>query len=99
MTNVSDELAERLPGLGRLWSITKGHPSVRIAILDGSVDLAAVAGLQGEGPAASSTGRWFIRLSRARATRLFRASLPIVPCSPFRSSRRDRESRSARRAI
>ncbi len=46
MSSVSDELAQRLPGLERLWSITKGDPSVRIAVLDGPADTAAVAGLQ-----------------------------------------------------
>ncbi len=46
MSDVSDELAKRLPGLERLWSITKGHPSVRIAVLDGPADPAAVARAQ-----------------------------------------------------
>jgi cyanobactin maturation PatA/PatG family protease len=37
------ELISRLPGLDRLWLLTKGRPEVRIAILDGPVDSASVA--------------------------------------------------------
>ena len=40
---VTDELASRLPGLNRLWSITKGSRDICVAILDGPVDEAAVA--------------------------------------------------------
>lgn len=34
----------RLPGLDRLWALTKGRPEVRIAVLDGPADAASVAG-------------------------------------------------------
>ena len=34
----------RLPGLDRLWALTKGRPEVRIAVLDGPADVASVAG-------------------------------------------------------
>ncbi len=41
--DISAELTARLPGLARLWSLTKGRPEVVIAVLDGPVDAAAVA--------------------------------------------------------
>ncbi len=40
--DISAELTARLPGLARLWSLTKGRPEVVIAVLDGPVDAAAV---------------------------------------------------------
>ena len=40
---IAEELASRLPGLARLWSITKGRPEVVIAVLDGPVDASSVA--------------------------------------------------------
>ena len=40
---VADEWKSRLPGLDRLWSMTKGRPEVRIAVLDGPIDEGAVA--------------------------------------------------------
>lgn len=46
----------RLPGLERLWSITKGHPGVRIAVLDGAVDASAVACAQAGQSGASEHG-------------------------------------------
>lgn len=42
---IADELMLRLPGLDRLWSLTKGRAEVRIAVLDGPSDMASVAGL------------------------------------------------------
>jgi cyanobactin maturation PatA/PatG family protease len=41
--DVATELISRLPGLERLWTITKGRPEVVIAVLDGPVDAASVA--------------------------------------------------------
>jgi cyanobactin maturation PatA/PatG family protease len=41
--DVSAEFVSRLPGLARLWAITKGRPEVVIAVLDGPVDAATVA--------------------------------------------------------
>ena len=41
--DVEAELTRRLPGLARLWAITKGRPDVAIAVLDGPVDPASVA--------------------------------------------------------
>jgi hypothetical protein len=41
--DVASELTSRLPGLDRLWAITKGHPDVVITVLDGPVDKASVA--------------------------------------------------------
>jgi cyanobactin maturation PatA/PatG family protease len=39
---VADEWIARLPGLDRLWSLTKGRPEVRIAVLDGPPDAASL---------------------------------------------------------
>jgi subtilisin family serine protease len=41
--DVATELISRLPGLERLWTVTKGRPEVVIAVLDGPVDAASVA--------------------------------------------------------
>jgi subtilisin family serine protease len=41
--DVVSELVSRLPGLDRLWAITKGRPEIVIAVLDGPVDGASVA--------------------------------------------------------
>src|SRR6266705_449674 len=41
--DVSAEFASRLPGLARLWAVTKGRPEVVIAVLDGPVDPASIA--------------------------------------------------------
>jgi cyanobactin maturation PatA/PatG family protease len=41
--DVSAEFALRLPGLARLWAVTKGRPEVVIAVLDGPVDASSVA--------------------------------------------------------
>lgn len=40
---VADELLSRLPGLEGLWSLTRGRPEVRVAVLDGPVDASSVA--------------------------------------------------------
>ena len=40
---VRGELALRLPGLNRLWSINKGSPDICVAILDGPIDAEAIA--------------------------------------------------------
>jgi cyanobactin maturation PatA/PatG family protease len=42
--DVVRELVSRLPGLDRLWAFTKGRPEIVIAVLDGPVDRASVAG-------------------------------------------------------
>ena len=42
--DVVSELTSRLPGLDRLWAVTKGRPEIVIAVLDGPVDQASVAG-------------------------------------------------------
>ena len=41
--DVVSELVSRLPGLDRLWAITKGRPEIVIAVLDGPVDAVSVA--------------------------------------------------------
>jgi cyanobactin maturation PatA/PatG family protease len=41
--DVANELRARLPGLERLWAITKGRPEIVIAVLDGPVDAPSVA--------------------------------------------------------
>jgi cyanobactin maturation PatA/PatG family protease len=41
--DVETELTRRLPGLARLWAITKGRPEIAIAVLDGPVDPLSVA--------------------------------------------------------
>jgi len=41
--DVASELVSRLPGLDRLWAVTKGRPKIVIAVLDGPVDHASVA--------------------------------------------------------
>jgi len=41
--SVADEWCARLPGLDRLWSITRGSTDVTIAVLDGPVDESSVA--------------------------------------------------------
>jgi cyanobactin maturation PatA/PatG family protease len=41
--SVAHEWLSRLPGLDRLWAITKGLPDVTVAVLDGPVDRSAVA--------------------------------------------------------
>jgi cyanobactin maturation PatA/PatG family protease len=35
--SISEEWLSRLPGLDRLWTVTKGLPEIRIAVLDGPV--------------------------------------------------------------
>jgi hypothetical protein len=48
--DVARELLSRLPGLDRVWAITKGRPEVVIAVLDGPVDATSVAnGLSSSG--------------------------------------------------
>jgi cyanobactin maturation PatA/PatG family protease len=42
-SEIAHELATRLPGLDRLWSLTKGRPEIVIAVLDGPVDPASVS--------------------------------------------------------
>ena len=39
---VADEWMSRLPGLDRLWSVTRGRSEVRIAVLDGPADSASL---------------------------------------------------------
>jgi len=41
--DVASELVSRLPGLDRLWAITKGRREVVIAVLDGPVDAPSIA--------------------------------------------------------
>jgi cyanobactin maturation PatA/PatG family protease len=41
--HIATELTSRLPGLARLWAITKGRPEIVVAVLDGSVDHSVVA--------------------------------------------------------
>jgi cyanobactin maturation PatA/PatG family protease len=41
--DVASELISRLPGLDRLWAVTKGRPEVVVAILDGPVEASSVA--------------------------------------------------------
>jgi cyanobactin maturation PatA/PatG family protease len=51
-TGVTAEWLSRLPGLDRLWSITKGRPEIYIAVLDGPADQASLfqnAGVQANG--------------------------------------------------
>ncbi len=40
---VADEWMSRLPGLDRLWSVTRGRSEVRIAVLDGPADDASLS--------------------------------------------------------
>jgi hypothetical protein len=40
---VADEWTSRLPGLDRLWSVTRGRSEVRIAVLDGPPDDASLS--------------------------------------------------------
>ena len=40
---VADEWMSRLPGLDRLWSLTRGSAEVRIAVLDGPADGASLS--------------------------------------------------------
>jgi cyanobactin maturation PatA/PatG family protease len=42
-SEVTGELLSRLPGLERLWSLTKGSPAICVAVLDGPIDRSAVA--------------------------------------------------------
>jgi len=43
-TDTTTEWTERIVGLDRLWSLTRGSPEVRIAILDGPPERNAIAG-------------------------------------------------------
>ena len=42
-TRAEIDLISRLPGLDRLWSITRGRSDVRLAILDGQPDISSLA--------------------------------------------------------
>ena len=54
-TPIAEELASRLPGLERLWKITKGRPEVVIAVLDGPVEAKSVPGIVPSGGAEHGT--------------------------------------------
>lgn len=43
MPSTAEEMMALLPGLDRLWALTRGHPEVKIAVLDGPVDRSSIA--------------------------------------------------------